>query len=72
MTSLLWFNLLIKGKYMYMRYILKTPTDIYGHYNIQYFADKDLDEAVAKLVPGAFILDAFSKVGYGFKIIRQL
>lgn len=53
----------------YMRYILKTPTDTFGHYTIKYF--DDLKEAVAKMGKGSFILDTFKQVGYGFKIIRK-
>jgi len=52
-----------------MRYILKTPTDTFGHYTIKYF--DDLKEAVAKMGKGSFILDTFKQVGYGFKIIRK-
>lgn len=44
-----------------MRYIIKNPTDVYGHYSIT-FRNK-LDEAIKETIEGGFVLDTFQKHG---------
>lgn len=53
-----------------MRYILCTPTEIYGHYKKRYFSN--LREAKEKLVPGGHILDILTDCGYGSKIVASM
>lgn len=54
----------------YMRYILRTPTEIYGHYTSKYFSK--LSEAKEKLVPGGHVIDILANDGWlGSRIVAS-
>ena len=54
----------------YMRYILRTPTEIYGNYTSRYFSE--LREAKEKLVPGGHILDLMANGWSGSRIVASM
>ena len=54
---------------MTLRYIVKTPTDVYGHYAMTATANKAKAIQLAAQYSG-FVLDTFVRVGaFGYKIV---
>lgn len=61
----------MRPKAKWLRYILRTPTEIYGHYISTHFSD--LRMAKEKLVPGGFVLDKFQPIGYlSLKVVASI
>ena len=61
----------MRPKAKWLRYILRTPTEIYGNYRDTHFSN--LRMAKEKLVPGGFVLDKFQPTSYlSLKVVASI